>query len=244
MTQTVPGLAVCVPLVVDDEAFSLSIIARVLKDLGCPTILEAKSGQHALDTYAALKKPDFSIVDFNMPGLNGLQILKAVRTGRTGVPRDHRLLLLTGNADLDLVHAAIALDVDSFVVKPASKQTLATRLEKVLSERPPLKSVEEYETVDIDTVNKQFLGHAPVGLVWAPSDPDNRADFMEKSVPLPLVQAGAILARSIRSPSGELLIGRGTPLTDRLIRRLRELQDVLGLTRVDVLVPLPEKNDR
>lgn len=233
-------IADSVPLVVDDEPFSLSIVVGILKDLKCAAVLEAKDGERAMDAYASDKKPNLSIVDFNMPKLNGLQLLKTVRTGRARMPRNHRFLMLTGNADLGLVRAAIALDVDSFIVKPASKQVLADRIQKSLSERPKIKSIMEYEEVDIEAVNKRFLGHDPVGTPDAAPTPA-RSDFQEWRVALEEVKVGAILAKNIVSPAGDLLIARGTPLTARFVSRLQELKGVIGLEFIDILVPLGKR---
>lgn len=230
-------LGTSVPLVVDDEPFSLSIVVGILKDLKCASVLEAKDGTRAMELYASDKKPTLSIVDFNMPRMNGLQLLKNVRTGRARMPRNHRFLMLTGNADLGLVRAAIALDVDSFIVKPASKQILADRLHKALTERPKMKSILDYDAVDIEAVNRQFLGHEPVGQPVAAAAAATRTDYQEWRVPLEEIKPGTILAKSIVSPAGDLLIGRGTPLTARFIARLKDLKTALGLEYVDILLP-------
>ena len=55
-------------------------------------------------------------------------------------------------------------------------------------------------------------------------------------ISLDKVTAGAILAENIRSPSGELLLGAATVLSDRLLRRLRELQPAINLDHVTVFV--------
>jgi hypothetical protein len=53
------------------------------------------------------------------------------------------------------------------------------------------------------------------------------------------VPIGAILAEDIRGPDGELLLGRGTPLSDRFLRRLRDLS---GAAKLDyVIVQIPKK---
>lgn len=237
MANDKENLANCDLLVVDDEPFSLSIVAGILKDLKCASVIEARDGEKALNVYASEKKPSLSIIDFNMPGMNGLQILKAVRTGRARMPRNHRILMLTGNADLGLVRAAIALDVNSFIVKPASKQILAARLDKALSEHQEMQSIPDYDAVDIDAVSERYLGHKPVGKPRPAEAKDAFEDYIEFRVPLEHVTPGSILGRSIQSRSGDVLIGRGTVLTERFIRRLGELQDVIGLQAVEILIP-------
>src|SRR5579859_5518405 len=144
-------------LVADDEAFSLSIIGRMLREMGCKDVLQADTGGKAFALFQAESKISMAIVDFNMPDLNGLQILKLIRTGKTAVARNLPVLMLTGTADGGLVSAAAALDVGAFVVKPVSKATLTTRIVKALGEAREAKSAAQYDAVDIDTVSKALL---------------------------------------------------------------------------------------
>jgi CheY-like chemotaxis protein len=228
-------------LVADDEAFSLSIIGRMLREMGCKDVVAAENGAKAFGMFQIDASPGIklAIVDFNMPDINGLQILKLIRTGKTTAPRNLPVLMLTGTADGGLVSAAAALDIGAFVVKPVSKATLGTRVAKVLAEQREPKPVAQYEAVDIETVSKALLlSHKPVGGVRA------RAERTEtlRGVKLRLesVPVGSVLAEDIRGPDGELLLGRGALLSERFLRRLRDLS---GVARIDYLViEQPKKN--
>jgi CheY-like chemotaxis protein len=238
-TQLLAGSRV---LVADDEGFSLSIVARMLREMGCVDVLSADGGPRALNSLLNDRPPGvkLAVVDFNMPEINGLQILKLIRTGKAGVPRDLPVVMLTGTADGALVSAAVALDVGAFVVKPVSKAMLSTRLAKVLGDQRPAKPIATYDAVDIDTVsNALLMSHKPVG--GGKSSRPDRID-MPNGVKLRLeaVPVGAILAEDIRGPDGELLLGRGTPLSERFLRRLRDLS---GPARIDYLViQLPKRS--
>jgi hypothetical protein len=58
---------------------------------------------------------------------------------------------------------------------------------------------------------------------------------------LEAVPVGAILADNIRSPAGELLLGKATVLTDRLLRRLKELQGAIGIEYVYIMPSVEPK---
>ncbi len=224
-------------VVADDEPFNLSIVVRMMRELGCQEIVSAGSGSEALVALdAAAKAPDLAIIDFNMPGSNGLQILKRLRTGDLPVARETKLVMLTGSSDFGLVGAAMALDVDAFVVKPVSLQAMAARLDKVLSQRSEIKEPADYAKIDIEGVAKRLLSRKPVGLA-KPSVTVKKAGPSGIPIRLDAVKPGAILSEDVRGPAGELLIGKATQLSERLIRRLQELQAVLKLDYIYVFPP-------
>ena len=228
-------------LVADDEAFSLSIIGRMLREMGCKDVLSADDGAKAFALFQSESKPPIklAIVDFNMPDLNGLQILKLIRTGKTAAARNLPVLMLTGTADGGLVSAAAALDVGAFVVKPVSKATLTTRIAKALGEPRDAKPESHYAAVDIDTVSRALLlSHKPVGTVRARTDSGKTAHGMK--LRLESVPVGSVLAQDIRGPDGELLLSRGAMLSERFLRRLRDLS---GAARIEYLMIEQSKKD-
>ena len=228
-------------LVADDEAFSLSIIGRMLREMGCKDVVAAENGAKAFAMFQVDAAPGIkmAIIDFNMPDINGLQILKLIRTGKTTAPRNLPVLMLTGTADGGLVSAAAALDIGAFVVKPVSKATLGTRVAKVLAEIRDPKPVAHYDSVDIDTVSRALLlSHKPVG--GAKSRAERTETLRGVKLRLESVPIGSVLAEDIRGPDGELLLGRGALLSERFLRRLRDLS---GVARIDYLViEQPKKN--
>lgn len=212
-------------LVVDDEQFSRQIVGRILRDIGNPQIVYARNGAEAL---AAITAPDaaFKVIvsDFNMPVMNGLELLKTIRTSTNAIRHDMPFVMLTGLADRAVVGAAMALDTDSFVVKPVSRAALESRINRALSEPRDLKSPKAYGEVDIEAATTGLLGHEPVG---QPRKPEPKAEPAippnSQRVMLAAVKPGSILAQEIRSPTGELLLASGVPLSPRLITRLKDL---------------------
>lgn len=211
-------------LVIDDEKFSRSIINRLLSPL---TVIEADDGALGLHQFGADRSIAMVLCDFNMPVMDGLKLLKAVRAGfeepRNGVP----ILMLTGTSDSALVSVALKLDVDGFIVKPVSQSALETRMKHVLANPRDVKPAKYYAHMAVDDVSERLLG-SPVP-VCTPAEVERNKRLAEPSpssgrkLALDLVQPQSILASDIRGPSGELLVAAGVPLSHRLIRRLMEL---------------------
>lgn len=224
-------------LVADDEPFNLSIVSRMMRELGCQEVVTAPSGNHALGALDGVGKGfDVAVLDFNMPGSNGLQILKQLRLGELPAPRDQKVVMLTGSSDFGLVGVAMSLDVDAFIVKPVSLQAMAARLEKLFGQRTEVKAPADYAKIDIDAVSQRLLSRKPVGLAKPKAEPQ-KASHNGIPVRLGAVKPGAVLAEDVRSPGGDLLLGKDTQLTERLIRRLQELQSALKLEHVYVFPP-------
>jgi len=124
-------------LVVDDFATMRRIIRNLLQDLGFSNISEADDGNTALPL---LQNGNFDllITDWNMPGMPGLELLKAVRA-------DSRLaklpvLMLTAEAKREQIVEAAQAGVNGYVVKPFTAETLKTKLDKILAAIPPASS--------------------------------------------------------------------------------------------------------
>ena len=139
-------------LLVDDMAFSRQMVSKLLNGMGNPTIHLAEDGDEALGVLNKNPNVDFVISDYKMPKFNGLQLLKAIRTGKTDVKRETPFAMLTGYSDRFLVDMALVLDVNAFLVKPISKKNLSARLGKMLAPddgKTALKPANAYEDIFI-----------------------------------------------------------------------------------------------
>jgi two-component system chemotaxis response regulator CheY len=117
-------------LVVDDFSTMRRIIKNLLHDLGYSDVTEADDGQTALPLLKA-GEFDFLITDWNMPGMPGLDLVKAVRA-------DARLaklpvLMLTAEAKREQIIEAAQAGVNGYVIKPFTAETLKEKLDKILS---------------------------------------------------------------------------------------------------------------
>ena len=115
-------------LVVDDQMTMRSLVRTSLQQLGVREIREAADGEIALRD--VISKPAHLIIsDYNMPNLDGLGLLRAVRahppTSKTA------FIMLTGRADRELVQRAVQFGVNNYLVKPFTTQTLKEKIEAV-----------------------------------------------------------------------------------------------------------------
>jgi two-component system, chemotaxis family, chemotaxis protein CheY len=124
-----PNPATLKVLVVDDQ-FSVRQMTRLaLEKIGVRLIHEAENGQEAL--FKALAQPlDLIISDFNMPEMDGIGLLRAVR-GHQAI-RKVPFILITGRGDRELVVKAAQAGVNNYVVKPFDEATLRQKMEAVL----------------------------------------------------------------------------------------------------------------
>ena len=115
-------------LIVDDFSTMRRIIKNLLRDLGFNNTSEADDGQTALPMLKS-GKFDFLVTDWNMPGMDGLSLLKAVRA-------DERLssmpvLMVTAEAKREQIVVAAEAGVNGYVVKPFTAITLKEKIERI-----------------------------------------------------------------------------------------------------------------
>ena len=118
-------------LIVDDQQTIRALLRAGLRQLGISDLVEAVDGEDALRTMLGeAKLPKLIISDYNMPNIDGLQLLRAVRKHPplSGVA----FIMLTGQADRDLVLKAKECGVNNYLIKPFSVETLRTKIEAVM----------------------------------------------------------------------------------------------------------------
>jgi len=119
-------------LVVDDYSTMRRIIKNLLHDLGYANVTEADDGNTALPLLQN-GSFDFLITDWNMPGMAGLDLLKAVRA--TEKLKKLPVLMLTAEAKREQIVEAAQAGVSGYVIKPFTAQTLKEKIDKILESR-------------------------------------------------------------------------------------------------------------
>jgi two-component system chemotaxis response regulator CheY len=116
-------------VVVDDQKAMRALVRESLAQLGCRQVVECGDGQEAL-VELQHATPHLIISDMNMPRLDGLDLLKAVRAN----PRLSKVgfIMLTSRADVELVRQAVSLGVNNYLVKPFSLGGFRQKLEAVV----------------------------------------------------------------------------------------------------------------
>ena len=100
-------------LVVDDDTLMREVLKAILRDEGFSIAGEAKDGQSAL---AAVSKvtPDVVCLDINMPGMSGLDVLKAIQQAAPST----KVVMVTGDASMNTVREAVGLGASGYIIKP------------------------------------------------------------------------------------------------------------------------------
>ncbi|MBI6954789.1 MULTISPECIES: chemotaxis response regulator CheY [Pseudomonas] len=115
-------------LIVDDFSTMRRIIKNLLRDLGFTNVKEADDGNTALPMLTS-EHFDFLVTDWNMPGMTGIDLLRAVRA-------DERLkhlpvLMVTAEAKREQIIEAAQAGVNGYVVKPFTALALKEKIEKI-----------------------------------------------------------------------------------------------------------------
>ena len=114
-------------LVVDDSRAVRLILAKTLKELGFE-VREAANGREALEVIEAEKTAvSLVLADWNMPEMNGLELLKRLR----GKPElaSLAIVMVTTETELDQMAAALEAGADEYVMKPFTKEILVEKLQ-------------------------------------------------------------------------------------------------------------------
>ena len=115
-------------LIVDDFSTMRRIIKNLLRDLGFNDTTEADDGQTALPLLKT-GKFDFLVTDWNMPGMDGLTLLKTVRADEN--LKNMPVLMVTAEAKREQIVVAAQAGVNGYIVKPFTAVTLKEKIEKI-----------------------------------------------------------------------------------------------------------------
>ncbi len=115
-------------LVVDDFSTMRRIVRNLLKELGFNNVDEAEDGVDALTKLRA-GGIDFVISDWNMPNMDGLVLLKNIRSD--GALAKLPVLMVTAEAKKENIIAAAQAGASGYVVKPFTAATLEEKLNKI-----------------------------------------------------------------------------------------------------------------
>jgi len=189
-------------LLVDDVRFTRMTLATMLRQFGEPVIFEAGDGQAALvllqgDAAGA----DCVITDIDMPILDGVGLLQAIRQGTDAIPRNTKVVLLTGHSDFDRFGPALFLDLDGFLSKPVSRTAMEACLRRLFDAEQPM----------------------PSSITAADAMVSSQGQSHEQAVAIADMPADAELSRDLLFQNGRLLLSAGSRLSPRIRDRLAEL---------------------
>ncbi|MBL8642752.1 MAG: response regulator [Rhodospirillaceae bacterium] len=201
-------------LLVDDEASSRALVGQMLRRLGFREVLLAEDGYQAVEILNS-QQVTAVVTDFRMPGIHGLQLLKYIRTGQTYAPRNLICGMLTSYAERELVGLAIVLDVDTFLAKPVSMETITKHLKRSFAYRFEPLDVDTYMAVDVENAAPHLTTPSPFDLprppprtvAPPPPPPPPQAPPEEKSAEAPPAPA----APPAKPPPDKAAPGKAAP---------------------------------
>src|SRR5271157_6001123 len=115
-------------IVVDDSRAIRMILGRTLRGLGYE-VREAGNGVDALATLGAGPRPDLVMADWNMPVMDGLELLRRIRASAefSAVP----VIMVTTEAEIDQMTLALEAGATEYIMKPFTAEILADKLRMV-----------------------------------------------------------------------------------------------------------------
>lgn len=126
-----PAAADIKVLVVDDQLTMRALIRSALQEIGFREIEDAGDGEEGFKSMLT-RMPHLVISDFNMPKLDGLGFLRAVRAHET--TKKAAFIMLTGRADKELVQRAMQFGVNNYITKPFSPASLRAKIQEVFGQ--------------------------------------------------------------------------------------------------------------
>ncbi len=114
-------------LIADDDPPMRTLLELSLFSLGIDEVCMAVDGDEALNRLTN-EKFDLAIIDWNMPGANGLDVIRSLRSAGSMIP----VIMVTGEAKQQQVLTAIGAGANDYVVKPFQPDTLRRKVQKFI----------------------------------------------------------------------------------------------------------------
>jgi two-component system chemotaxis response regulator CheY len=132
-------------LIVEDDKTSRFVLRRILETMDALEIHEAEDGLKAWEMLNGGLLPHLCFLDFNMPRMNGLELLKRIRNDTRFAPLN--VCFCTAVRDRHLIVQAAALQPDNYILKPYARSAIQAQVQKVRGTPRPEESLESAAAV-------------------------------------------------------------------------------------------------
>lgn len=226
-------------LIVDDQLLVRTLITQVLRTFGVKpeATLQATDGNHALHVLAG-RQVDLVLCDMQMSPINGIDLLKSIRSGRTGNAPNLPFVFLSGHPERSTIVLAAQLHADGFVVKPPRPNDIEKNLIAALErERPP---IDPFSYFKVSTGTDFDLKNYSVPVV--PKQSHDLDMLLQRfSVPHTLedLSPGDILAEDVFNHKNEKIINRGVKLQQMYIETLKKFKSTYKIEKLPIAI-LPQ----
>lgn len=130
-------------LIVEDNQYMRKVVRNILVNIGVKRIHEASDGIAGLEAIRMFA-PDLVLLDWEMPLLNGAELVKIVRSPGVFPMPDVPIIMLTGHVERWRVIEATRLGVNEFLAKPVSGKTLLDRITAILMQPRAMVRLGDY----------------------------------------------------------------------------------------------------
>ncbi len=145
-------------LLVDDDPVVLNSLGSGLKAHGY-CVDTCNNGKLALESMRT-NPPDVIVMDFNMPGLSGIETIEAM-----GEERNCPVIVLTAYSDVNIVKAAVGVGVSAYLVKPVEAERLAPSIEAALVRYREIAALLKQDANIQEFMEKNRIINAAVGII-------------------------------------------------------------------------------
>lgn len=132
--EKIQGLGI---LIVDSNAYMRRVTRMMLVNLGAKSVFEAGDGLAALEVIR-VHDPDVMVIEWDMPVLNGLEVMRIVRSPEVFPRPNLPIIMLTDAGTRGDVMEALRLGANEFLVKPTSPKALQERLLSIVCAPRPM----------------------------------------------------------------------------------------------------------
>ncbi len=217
-------------LVIEDDPSLRSLLEATLKG-GNFQVTSVESGEEGLRVIEE-DRPHLVLLDLNLPGMNGLDLCRAIRHDpyMAALP----VLMLTGRSEEDDMVAGFAVGADDYITKPFSPKVLLARVNALLRRRQPEQQTDAAAApalLEIRTLGRCELMYGDRTLVWSEQFTPTQRLLMTTLLAAP--DARLPLGEVQSSLWPELPASRSRATFDSLMTRLRRLLEV-ELAPIDV----------
>jgi two-component system, chemotaxis family, chemotaxis protein CheY len=130
-------------LVIDDNQYFRKLVRTLLMTIGVKNVSEAGDGVAGIDSIRSLR-PDIVILDWELPLLDGAEVVRIVRSPGVFPMPEIPIIMLTGHCEHWRAVRAMQLGVHEFLIKPVSAKTLSDRIVSILANPRSFVRVGDY----------------------------------------------------------------------------------------------------
>ncbi len=136
-------------LVIEDDDLTRKIILKTLINLGYQKTIAVESAQAALELFET-HQFDLIFADLFMPKINGLDLIKRIRTNKTLAKPNTRIIVLSGLTQAKALGVAMALNVNDVIVKPLIPNVIDEKISRIIAEPFQTQNPIAYETISTE----------------------------------------------------------------------------------------------